>query len=467
MLRRFSVNFFVFSISLDVSILSAALWLAGHALPSLDIFHQAGMVEDRLPLSLFFWVPVAWMGTFLAISLYDGRRNLRFVYEFLWLALGVTIAATVVAGLLYFTATVFPRPQFVLFIALAFLMMLGWRMAIRAYWRLNPGQSEFHRRFVVAGAGSVGQSIARQVIQNAPHGYTLVGYLDDDPATHTSPQVLGSLELLQQVVDQNKVDDVILALPSSAYQRTAWAVTQLQTLPVRVWIIPDEFRLSLYRTMIDEIAGIPLLDVRAPALDEYQRFMKRVLDLSTASLTLFFLWPLMGLIALLVRLDSPGPVIYRSRRAGENGREFEMLKFRTMRQDADQLLHQVTKPNIHGKMVHKRPEDPRVTRLGRFLRRYSLDELPQLINVLRGEMSMVGPRPELPHLVNEYEPWQRVRFTVPQGITGWWQVNGRSDRPMHLNTEDDLYYVRNYSIWLDMAIMMRTVLVVLFGRGAY
>jgi lipopolysaccharide/colanic/teichoic acid biosynthesis glycosyltransferase len=138
-----------------------------------------------------------------------------------------------------------------------------------------------------------------------------------------------------------------------------------------------------------------------------------------------------------------------------------------MVQDADQRLGEVIEYDEDGNILHKKPDDPRVTRVGKFLRKISFDELPQFYNVLRGDMSLVGPRPEMPMLVEKYEPWQRVRFAVPQGITGWWQVNGRSDKPMHLNTEDDLYYVHNYSLILDLEIILRTVTVVLRGKGAF
>ncbi len=175
----------------------------------------------------------------------------------------------------------------------------------------------------------------------------------------------------------------------------------------------------------------------------------------------------MALSALMIHLEDGAPVLFRQKRVGENGRLFDMLKFRTMVRNAEQLQGQVEKRDENGNLIHKTKDDPRVTRVGRLLRRLSLDELPQLFNVLAGTMSLVGPRPEMPYLVDMYQPWQRKRFAVPPGITGWWQVSGRSDKPMHLHTEDDLYYIQNYSIWLDLQIMARTLWVVLIGKGSY
>ena len=210
-----------------------------------------------------------------------------------------------------------------------------------------------------------------------------------------------------------------------------------------------------------------MLDLRAPALSDQQRTVKRLFDLGLTILSLPIALPLMGLVALGIRLESRGPVVLRQPRLGENGRLFDMLKFRTMLDNAEQLRASVEQLDEQGRLIHKTAHDPRVTRLGRFLRRLSLDELPQLFNVLKGEMSLVGPRPELPYLVERYEPWQRQRFAIPQGMTGWWQINGRSDRPMHLHTEDDLYYVQHYSLLLDIFILIKTVGVVIQGKGAF
>jgi len=210
-----------------------------------------------------------------------------------------------------------------------------------------------------------------------------------------------------------------------------------------------------------------MVDLHEPTLSDDQLLVKRCFDLFFGSIALLLALPLMGLISLVIWFDDGRPVLFRQKRAGKNGRIFEMYKFRTMVRDAEKLQALVGQKDEHGNLIHKIENDPRVTRSGRFLRRFSLDELPQFLNVLRGEMSLVGPRPEMPYLVDKYQPWQRQRFTVPPGITGWWQVSGRSDKPMHLNVEDDLYYINNYSVFLDIQILMRTLWVVLVGKGAY
>jgi exopolysaccharide biosynthesis polyprenyl glycosylphosphotransferase len=219
---------------------------------------------------------------------------------------------------------------------------------------------------------------------------------------------------------------------------------------------------------VENLGGIPLIGLREPALDDFQRLAKRLIDIAASLGGLLACFPLMALVGLVIKLEDGGPIFYAADRVGENGRIFRMWKFRTMVVDADRGRPQLGEVDAQGNTVSKLAHDPRVTRIGRFLRRTSIDELPQLLNVLRGEMSLVGPRPELPWLVARYEPWQRKRLAVPQGMTGWWQVNGRIKDPMqHLYTEQDLYYIQHYSLWLDMQILWRTISVVLRGRGAY
>jgi exopolysaccharide biosynthesis polyprenyl glycosylphosphotransferase len=244
-------------------------------------------------------------------------------------------------------------------------------------------------------------------------------------------------------------------------------VAALYSLPVRVRVAPDYFSVAFFGATVESLGGIALIGLRDPAIDEFQRFVKRLLDILLSAVGLLFLSPFLAAVALAIKGEDGGPIFYFADRVGENGKLFHMLKFRSMIVGADQLQPQVNQWDDQGHLVHKNADDPRVTRVGQFIRRTSIDELPQLFNVLKGEMSLVGPRPELPWLVATYEPWQHKRFAVPQGITGWWQVNGRSDNPMHLHTEQDLYYIQHYSLWLDLQILWRTITVVLRGRGAY
>jgi len=195
--------------------------------------------------------------------------------------------------------------------------------------------------------------------------------------------------------------------------------------------------------------------------------LKRVFDFVFGLLALLLTLPVILLSVVMVFLEDGNPVIFRQKRVGKDEQLFEMFKIRTMVKNAEQLRGLVAKRDTDGYLIHKRKDDPRITRVGRLLRRFSLDELPQLFNVLAGTMSLVGPRPEVPYFAEMYEPWQRKRFKVLRGITGWWQVNSRSDRPMYLEVQDDLYYIENYSIWLDLKIILLTIWVVLKGKGAY
>jgi exopolysaccharide biosynthesis polyprenyl glycosylphosphotransferase len=236
---------------------------------------------------------------------------------------------------------------------------------------------------------------------------------------------------------------------------------------LQIRLLPDYFKTTLFRSKVDEFAGIPMITLRQPTLDPFERQVKRFFDLAVGTILLVLALPIMALVAAAIRLDTPGPVLFKQQRVGQNGSLFWMYKFRSMFTGADQLETVMAKDVRDRQLLDKQPDDPRVTRVGRFLRRASLDELPQLLNVLKGEMSLVGPRPELPWLVEQYEPWQWQRFSVPQGITGWWQVNGRNDQPMVLHSEEDLFYIQHYSLLLDIQILWRTAGAVFRGRGAY
>ena len=232
-------------------------------------------------------------------------------------------------------------------------------------------------------------------------------------------------------------------------------------------MVPDLFDLAFARTGIEDIDGIPIVSLRDPAITPIRRMIKRGFDLLIASVMLILCALPIAIIAIAIKRDSRGPVIFKQQRVGENGKLFWMLKFRTMIDGADRQWPEQIEKQADGQSVFKHRDDPRITRVGRWLRQFSLDELPQLLNVVKGEMSLVGPRPELPWLMAEYASWQFKRFNVPQGMTGWWQVNGRSEKPTLAKTRDDLYYIQNYSLWLDILILWKTIGAVLRRTGAF
>ena len=467
MLRRFSTNVAVFSIFLDGLLVALSLHLSILLRLWANRFpYVQDLPRQEIPLLLYLFFPLLWVVVLLVFNIYDGRKNIRVVDEFGSLTIACGMASVASAGILYFTFRDISRFQFGLFALLAFLLLLTWRGIFRlTVYRKYSRHMEL-RKVLILGAGSAGKRIGEQIQRESMYGFHVVGYLDDDPLKHNG-SVLGDLNLARQLVQRERIDDVVIALPMSAHQRLTQITAELHNLPVRVWVIPDYFSLTLHKAGVFDFAGIPMLDLRAPALDEYQRMIKRAFDLVVCSLALPLALPSMGIIALAIKLDSPGNVIFRQQRVGENGQLFTMLKFRTMVRNAETLRKQVEQRDENGNRILKTPADPRVTRVGKLLRRTSLDELPQIFNVFNNSMSLVGPRPEMPDFVDEYQPWQRKRFAVPQGITGWWQVNGRSDRPMHLHTEDDLYYVQHYSIWLDLQILARTIWAVVRRKGAY
>jgi len=465
MVRRFSVNFAILSIFVDVLTIFSMLWGNVALRPFLDEYlplKPIAVGAFDLPVILYVAFPLVWIAIMAFFSVYDGSKNLRVVDEFTSLTLSSMLAGIALAGILYLTYRDVSRALFVLFGLTTYLALVAWRLIARPIYRQRHQAAERVRHVLIVGAGPVGMEVAKRLREWQEHGVKWVGFLDDNPQKQSAREdVIGPLNAVRRVVQEKHVDDVVIALPLRAYARVSELDDALQDLPVRTWIVPDYFQLALHQARLADFAGMPMLDLRAPALNEYQRLVKRLFDLVVTGVWLIPALPLMGILALLIWVFDGRPILFKQKRAGENGRLFTVYKFRTM------FPNQVTETDAHGNLLPKHRDDPRITPIGRFLRRFSLDELPQLFNILDGSMSLVGPRPELPELVEKYQPWQRERFAIPQGLTGWWQIHGRSDKPMHLHTEDDLYYVQNYSFWLDIQILIQTFWIVLRGKGAY
>jgi exopolysaccharide biosynthesis polyprenyl glycosylphosphotransferase len=450
----------------DVFATLLCLYASAHLRISLELGQELPDQNAQFPWVIYLVVALIWLVIFLLLT---PQRALftRGLLEAIGRLVGaVALASVSFAGVLYLSVREISRLQFIYFVVLDLLALLALHLLFRSLVYLRT-RNAMQRRALIVGDPLATDRIAEEFARRPWTNVTVVGYTADSFDAPISVQRLGSINDTPRVVAEQQIDEVIFAMPPQAHERVAKLSLTLLQQPVMVHMVPGVLDLSFARTPVEVIGGIPLISLRESALTETQRIFKRMFDAVASAGLLLVLTPVLLLIALAIKLESPGPVFFMQERIGEQGRRFRMIKFRSMYQDADKRWAEVARRDESGRLLHKLEDDPRVTRVGRKLRRTSLDELPQLINVLKGEMSLVGPRPEMPYVTAEYEPWQWQRFRVPPGITGWWQVNGRSDKPMHLHTEDDLYYIQNYSFWLDLRILMKTVLVVWQGHGAY
>jgi exopolysaccharide biosynthesis polyprenyl glycosylphosphotransferase len=473
MLRRFSTNFAIFSVFLDgIVVLISMLLMSIFRIWMNRLPFIATIPNQKLfPQWLYFVFPLIWVAVLASFSIYDSKKNLKVVDELSTLTAASLIASISQAGILFLTYRDFSRALFLMIVLFSYLLCVFWRLISRIIFRLRKENLNYGQKILIVGVGPEIHRIEKTLSKNLSENIDQISILHlktlDAFANETSLDCPVTIKFVRDEVIRVQATDVIIAFSRNASNWIGVITSNLEDLPMGVWVALDYYDLSLANTYVENLAGLPLLDLRAPALNEYSRIIKRVFDLFVSVFGLIILSPLLVISALIVLLDTGWPVFFFQKRVGENGRLFTMIKFRTMVKDAEKIRAQAERVNENGEVVHKSPNDPRVTSSGRFLRRFSLDELPQLINVIKGEMSLVGPRPELPYLAENYDHWQRRRLAVPPGITGWWQVNGRSNRVMHLHTEDDIYYVENYSIWLDLRILIRTLWVVLIGNGAF
>jgi exopolysaccharide biosynthesis polyprenyl glycosylphosphotransferase len=278
---------------------------------------------------------------------------------------------------------------------------------------------------------------------------------------------LGGLDDVERLAEAEKIDQVIVALPAASHAAILRIVDHCRQGQVSFKLVPDLYEMSLSRVDVDTVSGIPLIGLKDVSIVGWNAITKRGIDIAVAALALLALSPLLIAVALLIKLESRGPVMYRHVRIGKNRQPFTMYKFRSMRQDADKLRTALLEAQSGDNRLFKDRRDPRITRIGAVIRRWSIDELPQFWNVLIGDMSVVGPRPQIPPEVANYEDWHYKRLAVSPGLTGLWQVSGRSELTFDEMVIYDIYYIENWSLGLDFRILLRTVPAVLQGRGAF
>jgi exopolysaccharide biosynthesis polyprenyl glycosylphosphotransferase len=413
-------------------------------------------------LGSLFVIPI-WLWLFARRGMYGTRRNLYFSDEFFALVRLILVGMLVVMAAAFFYRTFsYSRLVFLLLgVSSVVTVSIGrWTMLRFEQWWYRRGRDL--QRVVVAGSGHVASRLVASLRANRGLGYDVVGLVAAEGSS-ADPEVprLGSIDDLPRIIEERHVDIVLLAFGETDHATVNRLVRSCDGLNVELMMVPDLVELLTTGVRVREIDGVPFLRIKGVALTPFDAFVKRTFDLVAATLILVIISPAFLLLAALVKLTSKGPVFYRQERIGLDGKPFAVIKFRSMHADAEKS----TGP------VWASKNDPRTTPIGRFLRRFSLDELPQLINVIRGDMSLVGPRPERPHFVEQFRrevPKYLERHRVRTGMTGWAQVNGlRGNAPIEERTRFDIYYVENWSLVFDLKIIAKTIRAVLFGKDAY
>lgn len=408
---------------------------------------------EAVPLIVGVWLlTCASVGLYRRPATMSAVAELAQVIRVTWVGMLSTMA---VAFLLREFS--FGRPVVLLAGALTFLLLCISRLASRAFEQRLARRGIGLRRALIIGTGSLANRL-KQEIEIWPKGYDVVGFVSDGDATMEvlPTHVVGRVSELEQIIRAGAIDDVFVASQHLPLHQELNLLAKQARGSISFHVISEELEGLAQRMPLGRVIELPLLELPSTGSQAWYEWSKRAFDVVVSALGLLLCLPLWGLIALLIKLESPGPVVFVQQRVGQGGRVFRMYKFRTM--NAAASAYEVAPNDL---------TDPRVTGAGRVLRRWSLDELPQLLNVLRGEMSLVGPRPEMPFLVKRYEPWQRWRLTIRPGLTCLWQVVGRKELPLHHNLEYDLYYVRHRGWLLDLAILLRTLPAVISRRGAF
>jgi len=420
--------------------------------------------------SLPIWVLLARL-----YGLYDRdeeRTDHSSVDDFFGVLQVVTIGTWIVLVATYVTGLAHPSlDRLVVFWALAIGFVSLFRVGLRSVGRR---QAAYVQNVLIVGSGNVARLLAQKMGKHRSYGLNIVGFVDHDGGAITNGgpplELLGTTGELRRLVHEHRVDRVVIAFSTDSHEETLDLIRQLQDQRVQVDIVPRMFEVLGTSAQLHTIEGIPLVGLALPRLSNSSRILKRSFDVVGATAGLVLLSPLLLATALAIKLDSRGPVFFRQVRMGEDEKTFRICKFRTMVVDADTRKDEVAHLNMHRNddpRMFKVPLDPRVTRVGAFLRRTRIDELPQLINVLNGEMSLVGPRPLILDEDRFVERWARRRLSLRPGITGLWQVLGASDIPFEEMTKLDYLYVTNWSLREDVRLIMRTIPSLARGRAAY
>jgi exopolysaccharide biosynthesis polyprenyl glycosylphosphotransferase len=402
---------------------------------------------------------------------YDPRETLS-VFNFVWVIFKSIVFSMLALGtVLYFMKYQYVSRLFILLIGvITFTILIVGRLLYHQMLKSIRLRGYHNRNVLIVGSGPRAREFTQLILGHAEWGLRIIGYVDTDPRPEDVEalrgQIIGTIDDIPDLVRDNVIDEVIVAIPRRFLNQVEDVVHLCEETGIETTILADLYDTIIANTHLSFIHDTPLLTFSTVPSQEWKLLVKAIVDFIGAALLLFGLAPLLLIIAVMIKLTSRGPVLYRQRRMGLHGREFFLYKFRSMYLDAEERLKELQHLNEMTGPVFKIAKDPRVTKIGRFIRKTSLDELPQLFNVIKGEMSLVGPRPPIPHEVVQYKRWQHRRLSMKPGITCLWQVKGRNKIGFEEWMKLDLQYIDNWSLGLDFKILFKTIPVVLIGYGA-
>ena len=475
--RILAISVFTLDLSLVATGFFIAYWLRSEMLPALAILpgrlYPLEQYAPLLVLGLLIW------GLLLATSgLYRSHRTIPLLDE-AWKVIRVYLTGSVVFTLVIYALRLdevllgndkISRIWVLLFPLVACLLLLAEKVALRLTSRYVRTRGYNYRTVLIVGTNDSALDMVESIDTHRWWGYRVLGFVANGPVEGPDPlpyPLLGEIDDLPSVLERHVVDDVLFAVSRRDLDRLEDLFLSLQEQGIRTRFALDLFPHTQARIALEDLDGVPLLTFSTTPYSQFQLMMKRALDVALSAIVMVLALPVVGLIALAIKVSSGGRVVFQQTRCGLNGRSFTLYKFRTMVEDAEEQRGALQHLNEMQGPVFKLRRDPRVTWLGKFLRKFSLDELPQLWNVLRGDMSLVGPRPPIPEEVAQYKRWQRRRLAMKPGLTCLWQISGRNeiydfDHWMQL----DLEYIDSWSPLLDLKILLKTIPVVLLGRGA-
>jgi exopolysaccharide biosynthesis polyprenyl glycosylphosphotransferase len=473
MFKKYHILFMGIFNVLDILFTVFALYIADFGSRYILNLGTTNFPPPHFDTFAYFLAIAIWMTSFRIFPIYTSKRAEPLGNELVLVGLAGSVSWFLFLGALFlFDYPSTTRLPAIYFGVLDLVLLIVFHISLRAILRYLRSHGYNLKKVLIVGAGEIGQYVASVLIDHPWTGFKVVGFLDDDPSIQgqsvLSIPILGTLGKIRQIVSTLEFhDEVIIALPPNHKSSVQEIIPEIEDIPVNVRVTPDLYTPDFIRPHVEDLWGIPLLGIRQSGITTPYAAAKRVIDLFGALLCLIVLSPVMLLAAILIKIDSKGSILFIQQRVGENGKTFRMIKFRTMVEGSEEMLPELVDINTLEEPVFKIKNDPRVTRIGHFLRRTSIDEIPQFINVLKGEMSLVGPRPEEAVVVKRYNSWHRKRLLAKPGLTGPAQITGRADLTLKDRVQLEIDYINNYSFLIDVKILLKTIPVVIKGDGCY